>query len=161
MGTLKYNGFSSFEKVEYGHSIGDNATYTECDGLPGGPTPQFVAVGVSAVSPFATTDLSELLLAPLTSVSDFASEVGTSNFKSGSRGRRSRAFSLPFTAVCVVVVEPCSTSDRGCTTGGAPAATGRTLRRRVSSSTQRYIVFETPSSTRSRSSIASRVSTSK
>jgi hypothetical protein len=134
--------------------------HTECDELrPSGPMPQFVTVGISAVSPFATTDLSELLLAPLTSVSDFASEVGTSNFKSGSRGRRSREFSLPFTAVCVV--EPCSTSDPGRTTGGAPAATGSTLRRRVSSSTQRYIVFETPSSTRSRSSIASRVSTSK
>jgi hypothetical protein len=122
---------------------------------------QFAAAGASAVSPFATADLSpELLLAPLTSVPDFASEDGTSNFKSGSKGRRSGAFALPFTAVCVV--EPCAGSDPECTTGGAdPAATGSTLRRRVSSSTQRYIVFETPSSTRSRSSIASRVSTSK
>lgn len=134
--------------------------------IPMGPTtPQFVVVGVSAVSPFATTDVvPELLLAPLTSVPDFASEDGTSNFKSGSRGRGSGPFSLTFTlvCVCVCVVEPCSGRDPLRMAGGAgPAATGSTLRKRVSSSMQRYMVLETPSSTRSRSSIASRVSTSK
>jgi len=134
----------------------------------GPTTPQFLAIGSSTVSPFGTTDVvSELLLAPLTSVPDFTSEDGTSNFKSGSRGRGSGAFSLPFTAVCVCVVEPCSGCDPvGCNpvcvaSGAGPAATGSTLRRRVSSSMQRCMVLETPSSTRSRSSIASRVSTSK
>ena len=127
----------------------------------GGRSPQFAG---AVVSPFASSDLAiELLLAPLTSTPGFVLEDDSSNFTFESWGRRSGALSFSFATVCVVEpCCPCPGCDRACmASGDGPVDAGSTLRRRVSSSTQRYIVLEMVSSTRSRSSIASRVSTSK
>jgi hypothetical protein len=155
--------------IKYGHSVGNNAIlrYYRMHQIEksGGQSPQSAGVGAS---PFASSDLpTELPLAPLTLASDFALDDKTSDetsiFTSESRDRRSGALLLSCTAVCVVEpCCPCPGCDRASVDGGAgPVDAGSTLRRRVSSSTQRYIVLEMPSSTRSRSSIASRVSTSK
>jgi len=157
---LKYNASSGLEWIKYGHSAGNDAILRYRMRQIEEVRSQFVG----AVSPFASSGLAaELPLAPLTSAPGFALEDDTSNFTSESRGRRSGVSSFSFTAVCVVEpCCPCPGCDRVCEVSGAgPVDAGRTLRRRVSSSTQRYMVFEMPSSTRSRSSIASRVSTSK
>jgi hypothetical protein len=132
------------------------------DRRPRGQMSQFGDAGASAVSPFASTDLpAELPLAPLTSADGFVLEDGASNFKSESKGRTSGALSFSFTALGPCCPSPGCDGAFACMAGGTgPEATGRTLRRRVSSSTQRYMVLEMPSSTRNRSSIASRVSTS-